>query len=105
MQPLPNLIAPIVDKATGILIRPWVQFLQQFVQQPPKIVTVLGPYTAKEPGYIIVTGGGVVTLTRGIVSIILTGQVIIPVSIKDTVTAPSATLQFIPIYGASTTNG
>src|ERR1022692_3544058 len=101
MQPLPNLLAPLVE-ARGFLLRPWVQFLQQFVQQPPKISTVLGPYTAKEPGYIIVTGGGVITLTRGIVTIVLTGQVIIPVSIKDTVTAPSATLQFIPIYGANT---
>jgi hypothetical protein len=75
------------------------------VQQPPKIVVAVSPYTAKEPGYIVVTGGGVVTLTRGIVTIVLTGQVIIPVSIKDTVTAPTATLQFIPIYGANTTNG
>jgi hypothetical protein len=105
MQPLPNLVAPIVGKA-GKLIKPWVQFLQQFVQAPPAITTVVSPYTAVEPGYIVVTGGGAITLTRGRAILTLTGQVIIPVSIKDTVTASTATkLQFIPIYGANTTNG
>src|SRR5450631_1884835 len=104
MQPLPNLLAPIADKA-GKLIRPWVQFLQQFVQQPPNFVAAVSPYKAKEPGYIVVTGGAAITLTRGIVDIVLTGQKIIPVSIGDVVTSPSGTLQFIPIYGANTTNG
>lgn len=104
MQPLNNLAAPFVDKA-GKLIKPWIQFLQQFVQAPPPIIAVVSPYVAKEPGYVVITGGAVITLTRGKISIILTGQKIIPVSISDTVTSPSGTLQFIPIYGASTTNG
>lgn len=101
MQPLNNLTAPFVDKA-GKLLKPWIQFLQQFVQVPPPIKAVVSPYTAVEPGYIVITGGAVITLTRGKISIILTGQVIIPVSIADIVTSPSGTLQFIPIYGANT---
>ena len=104
MQPLPNLISRIVDTG-GNLVKPWIQFLQQFVQAPPAITTVISTYKAVEPGYIIVTGGGVITLTRGKVTIVLTGQIIIPVSISDTITSPSGTLQFIPIYGANTTNG
>lgn len=104
MQPLNNLAAPFVDKA-GKLIKPWIQFLQQFVQAPPAITTIISPYTAKEPGYIVITGGAAITLTRGKISITLTGQKIIPVSISDIVTSPSGTLQFIPIYGANTTNG
>ena len=104
MQPLPNLISPLIG-AGGKLVKPWINFLQQFVQAPPAITTVTSPYKAVEPGYIVITGGAVITLTRGKVSITLTGQVIIPVSINDTVTSPSGTLQFIPIYGANTTNG
>jgi hypothetical protein len=104
MQPLPNLVSPLVS-AARTLVKPWVQFLQQFVQAPPAIKNVTSPYTAVEPGYIVITGGAVITLTRGKVSITLTGQVIIPVSISDTITSPSGILQFIPIYGANTTNG
>jgi len=104
MQPLPNLVSALVGQG-GRLVKPWIQFLQQFVQEPPSITAVISPYQAVEPGYIIITGGGVITLTRGRVSITLTGQVIIPVSINDTVTSPSGTMQFIPIYGANTTNG
>lgn len=104
MQPFPNIGAKLVDTA-GYILKPFIQFFQQFVQPPPAIVTVASPYVAVEPGYIVITGGAVITLTRGKVSIVLTGQRIIPVSIKDTVTSPSGTLQFIPIYGASTTNG
>ena len=104
MQPLPNLVSRITDN-TGKLLKPWIQFLQQFVQAPPAIRNVVSPYKAVEPGYIVITGGAVITLTRGAISITLTGQKIIPVSINDTVTSPSGTLQFIPIYGASTTNG
>lgn len=104
MQPLPNLGSPLVGKM-GNLIKPWVQFLQQFVQKPPNIIAVVSPYTAKEPGFVAITGGAVITLTRGNVYVVLTGQKIVPVSIGDVVTSPSGTLQFIPIYGANTTNG
>lgn len=103
MQPFPNLISDLV--ANNRLVKPWIQFFQQFVSAPPPVLNVVSPYKTKEPGFVVVTGGGVITLTRGKVSITLTGQVIIPVSIADTVTAPSATLQFLPLYGASTTNG
>lgn len=104
MQPLNNLTAPFVDKV-GKIVKPWIQFLQQFVQAPPAITTVVSPFVAAEPGFVVITGGAVITLSRGRVSITLTGQRIIPVSINDTVTSPSGTLQFIPIYGANTTNG
>jgi len=101
MQPLPNLLAPLI-RAGGIIAKPWNQFLQQFVQAPPNFKNVVSPYTAVEPGFIVITGGAAITLTRGTISITLTGQRIIPVSINDVVTSPSGTLQFIPIYGAAT---
>ncbi len=101
MQPLPNLVSRLIDNS-GKLVKPWIQFLQQFVQAPPPFKNVVSPYTAVEPGYIVITGGAAITLTRGKVNITLTGQRIIPVSINDIVTSPSGTLQFIPIYGAAT---
>ncbi len=101
MQPLPNLISRIAD-AAGKLQKPWNQFLQQFVQAPPNFKAIVSPYTAVEPGFVVITGGAAITLTRGAISITLTGQRIIPVSINDIVTSPSGTLQFIPIYGAAT---
>lgn len=114
MQPLPNLLAPIADRA-GKLIRPWVQFLQQFVQQPPNFVTLsvgTSPfsYTAKEPGFIVTIGGTVsdISLTRGTNTLSLGTPKFTPVSIKDVVTITFSvlpTITFIPIYGANTTNG
>jgi hypothetical protein len=63
-------------------------------------------YTAKEPGYVIITAGTIsaIHLIRGNVDITLTGQKIIPVSINDIVAitySVKPTVQFVPIYGAA----
>lgn len=88
-----------------------VMYLQQFTQAPPKFVAVtvdISPfsYTAKEPGYVVVSGGTVsaIHLLRGSDDLDLTGQKIIPVSINDTVVTTYTvlpTIIFIPIYGAA----
>ncbi len=97
-RPVPNLNARVVDKA-GFLLAPWNYFFQQFVQQAPKIqdVTSSGsPYKANQNGTVILTGATTVSLTRGLITISLTGQRIIPISIGDTIswTGP-ATVQFL----------
>lgn len=111
MQPFPNMVQPFVDKL-GKIIKPWNRYLQQFTQAPPPFMLVTGAspfsYTAKEPGYLIITAGTVsaVHLIRGSDDINLTGQKIIPVSISDTVIITFSvlpTFNFVPIYGANTT--
>ena len=62
MQIFPSTIAAFVDKATGIIKTPWIQYLQQFTQAPPKFIPVnvgISPfsYQAKEPGYVSIVGG------------------------------------------------
>lgn len=110
MQILPNALAKFVDQA-GRIVNPWIQYLQQFTQAPPKFVSILvdiSPfsYIAKEPGFVIVTGGTVsaIILARGADTLDFTGQLQIPVSINDTVTTTYSvlpTITFIPIYGAA----
>lgn len=110
MQILPNALAKFVDQ-TGRIITPWIQYLQQFTQAPPKFVQVavdISPfsYTAKEPGYVIVKGGTVsaIHLLRGSDDLDFTGQMQVPVSINDTVVVTYSvlpTMTFIPIYGAA----
>ncbi len=88
-----------------------VLYLQQFTQSPPKfaIITVdTSPfsYTAKEPGFVIIQSGTVsaIHLIRGADDLNLTGQLVIPVSINDTVTTTYSvlpTITFVPIYGAA----
>ena len=88
-----------------------VFYLQQFTQAPPTFVDItvdISPfsYTAKEPGYIVVSGGTVsaIELKRGTDTLDFTGQLLIPVSINDTVTTTYSvlhTITFIPIYGAA----
>lgn len=95
--PVPNLTSPLVDKL-GKLIPPWNSWFQQFSQKAPAIVTVAAsPFTANTNGTVIFTGGApVITLTRGTVSIVLTGQRIVPISISDTITwAGATTVQFL----------
>ena len=110
MQPFPNQVQIFVDKL-GRILNPWTRYLQQFTQAPPNIMAItvdVSPftYTAAEPGFIIVLGGTVsaIHLVRGAIDINLTGQKIIPVSIKDEVIITYSvlpTVQFIPIYGAA----
>jgi hypothetical protein len=111
MQVMPNTLAQFVSNARQIL-KPWIQYLQQFTQAPPNFTQLSATsspftYTAVEPGFLTIIGGTVskITLIRGNSLIVLTGSLIVPVSISDTVivtfsVAPS--LMFIPIYGANT---
>jgi hypothetical protein len=110
MQPLPNQLQRLVN-SLGNITTAWSRYLQQFTQAPPNIMTVevgVSPfsYEAKEPGYVIITGGVVsaILLSRGAVDINLTGARIVPVSINDFVIITYTglpTVQFIPIYGAN----
>lgn len=111
MLPLPNLLQPFVG-GMGRLKAPWNFYLQQFTQAPPNIASIIvgiSPfsYTAVEPGNIAITGGTIsaITITRGTVTINVTGQKIIPVAINDIVTVTYSvlpTIQFLPSYGQRT---
>lgn len=95
--PVPNLNSPLVDKL-GKLLSPWNSFFQQLVQPAPAVAGVAtSPFTANANGTVIFTGGApVITLARGTISIVLTGQRIIPISIGDTVSWVGATtVQFL----------
>lgn len=103
-RPVPNLSAALAGTKDGkikvFLLEPFVQFFQQFVQQAPAVQDVSttpgSPFTANQNGTLILTGAGVITLTRGVTVITLTGQRIIPISIGDVVTwAGAATAQFL----------
>ena len=103
MQIFPNLTAAIVN-ATGNLVKPWIQYLQQFTLPPPNATPQnVGVFEAVEPGFLYVKGSASVALTRGKLVFDCTGAIFIPVSISDTVvTTGNFTPYFIPIYGAST---
>jgi len=113
MIPLPNTLAPFVDKL-GKIIRPWNSYLQQFTQQPPSVASITvsaSPfsYTAREPGNVAITSGTIsnVRLTRGIVNIDFGSGTnkVIPVGINDIVTITYSvlpTVRFLPSYGQTT---
>lgn len=112
MIPFSNTVAKFVNTATGRIVNPWINYLQQFTVAPPNIMALtvsVSPfsYTAKEPGNIAVTGGTVsaIHLIRGSIDIDLTGEKIVPVGIKDTIIVTYSvipTIQFIPSYGQNT---
>lgn len=86
-NPVYNQNAPLVDIKTGKIIAPWNSFFQQFTQKAPAVVDVTqNPYTPNAVGNVIIIGATTITLTRGLVIIILTGQKIIPMGIGDTLT-------------------
>ena len=96
-SPVVNLNAPLVDKS-GKVIPPWNSFFQQFTQNAPTVVDVaISPYTPNVKGMVIIKGATTITLTRGLVDIILTGQIIIPMSIGDTLswTGKPTSVQFL----------
>lgn len=111
MQIMPNSLARFVDRATGFILQPWIAYLQQFTQAPPRFVQVIvdiSPfsYTAKEPGFVVISDGTVsaISLIRGTDTLDFTGQAQIPVSINDVVEITYSvlpTMTFIPIYGAA----
>ncbi len=91
-NPVFNLNSPLVDKL-GKIIPPWNSFFQQFTQVAPVVVNVtVNPYKPNVKGNVILTGATTIALTRGTVTINLTGQTIIPVGIGDIVswTGPAA---------------
>lgn len=94
--PVPNMLAPLVDKL-GKIVPPWNSFFQQLVQQAPAVasITLPSPFQANANGKVILTGALTIDLTRGLDTVNLNGQRIIPVRIGDIVawTGP-ATVQF-----------
>ena len=114
MLPLPNVLQQFVNRA-GIVVTPWIQYLQQFTIAPPHFldITLRGSpfeYVAKEPGNLFINGGviSLITLTRGIKTLTVTGNKFIPIAVEDTVTITYfvlPTVTFIPSYGQNTTNG
>lgn len=89
--PVTNTQVPLVD-SRGLITTGWQAFFQQFTQAPSGAMTLIvtaSPfsYIVKEPGLINVSGGIVtsISLVRGSVIIDVTGQKLIPVSIKDTI--------------------
>lgn len=111
MIPLPSSLAAVVREG-GKITPPWQQYLQQFTQAPPNVLDItvgISPYSyqAKEPGNLAITGGTVsqITLTRGQVSIDVSGSILVPVSINDIVEVTYSVLpdiQFLPSYGNRT---
>ena len=96
--PVPNMQAALVyvRGGFGFLAPPWNSFFQQFVQPAPAVASVTAsPFTANANGTVIITGAATITLTRGLVAIALSSE-IIPVSIGDTVSwTGGATVQFL----------
>ena len=83
-NPVLNLNAPLVDK-TGKVIPPWNSFFQQFTQTAPAVSSVTqNPFTANAIGKVVILGAATITLTRGNVSRLVSGEKIIPISIGDT---------------------
>lgn len=95
--PVPNMQSPLVDKG-GRVVPPWNSWFQQFTQKAPAIAPITAnPFTANANGTLIIKGATTITLTRGLISIVLTGQIIIPISIGDTVswTGAPTSIQFL----------
>lgn len=109
--PVLNLTSPIAEvrqspsgKLVAYLISPWNSFFQQLVQAPPAVANVDlvsgANFTPNTNGTLIITGGVIsnISLMRGAITIDLTGEKIIPLSINDTVSitySVAPTLQFL----------
>lgn len=114
MQAFPNTLAAFIDKANCRIVKPWIQYLQQFTQAPGKFNPVsvgISPFSYKsaEPGFVYIKNGTIttVTLTRGSLTLDVTGLVLIPVGVSDTVVITYTgvpTVYFIPSFGAATTS-
>lgn len=99
-NPLPNQQSALVKIAGGLgfIIPPWNSFFQQLTQKAPAVAAVtLNPFTANANGTLIIKGATTITLTRGLISISLTGQIQVPISIGDTVswTGVPTSIQFL----------
>jgi hypothetical protein len=89
--PVPNISSAITD-AAGMLVTPWNSWFQQFSQKAPKAIAITAvSYNSISPGSFIVTSGTpTISLIRGIVTITMTGQKVVPMSIGDIVTFSGA---------------
>lgn len=84
MGVVPNLMAAITDNLNRVQ-RPWNSFFQQFTAQAFAAEIPTSPYTPNTQGNLIFTSGPPsVTLTRGQLSLIITGTRIIPLAVGDT---------------------
>ena len=99
MSFVPNLLAPLVDKL-GKVIPPWNSFFQQFTANAEMASIAVSPFNPNTQGSLFFTSGNpVITLTRGNLSIVLTGQKIIPMAVGDIVTWSGATtVQFLRTF-------
>ncbi len=119
MVPFGTTLTKFVSQA-GLIVQPWIAYLQQFTIPPPSFLdidvglpsgpTTIFEYEAKEPGYLSITGGTIITiiLNRGTDTITMTID-LIPVAINDIVVitysgAVVPTIKFIPSYGQNTTS-
>jgi hypothetical protein len=84
-NPVLNLGSPLVDIKTGKVIPPWNSFFQQFTQTAPAVSSITqNPFTANAIGKVIIIGAATITLTRGDIIVLVSGEKIIPISIGDT---------------------
>lgn len=115
MQTFPNITQRFVD-AAGIILQPFISYLQQFTTSPPPFVDInvgASPfeYEAAEPSFVYITGGTVseITLTRGTDTIIIAPDTtiprLVPTAIGDIVTVTYTvlpTMKYIENYGQHT---
>lgn len=97
--PVVNLQSALVN-AKGIILEPWIQFFQQFVQKPTAASTqsVNANYTAKEPGSLSIVGGTGLQVTRGSTTVAVTSD-FLSVEIGDIVSwSGSPAVVFFPRY-------
>lgn len=113
-QPVLNLNSPIGEvkkdargRLVTYLIAPWNSFFQQFVQPAPAVATIEltgSPFkfTPNVNGNLIVSGGVVsnISLMRGIDTIDLTGEKIIPTAINDSVSITYSSAPSVKFLGA-----
>ena len=117
MVPFYSTIQTFVNKS-GIILQPWIAYLQQFTIAPPPFADITvgaSPfeYEAKEPGNVFISGGTVsgITLTRGTDTITVapntTNPRMIPVAVNDIISVTWSvlpTMKFISSYGSNTTS-
>lgn len=111
MQIFPNITSRFADQF-GTILKPWIQYLQQFTSAPPGASSVginVSPFTysAVEPGQLAISGGIIskLILIRGGIKIDITGTKIVSLSVNDSVQIVYSvvpTVLFLPSYGANT---
>lgn len=114
--PLPNINSPLArvelivngKKLVGqaFIVPPWNNYFQQISQAASQVMNVAltgSPFsiTPNAHGTLIITSGTIsnISLIRGAITINLTGQVIIPIRISDTISitySVAPTVQFLP---------